>query len=380
MSVKLRRALNASDYQIADTSEIYSPGYVVFKSLVEANLKEMIRIAGDVGSLRPHCKTHKMPAITRIQLDVGIAKHKCATIAEAEMLCDAGVDDILIAYQLVGPNIDRLVRLIDKYPTRKFATIVDHPSVLSQLSSKLIAKDHSVHVLIDVDPGMGRTGIEPNDAAAQLYEMICSTPNILPDGIHWYDGHQRQTDLTERRLAIETAWKTLIQLRDRLRIDGFPIPKLVVAGTGSFPVLAEMGEPNLELTPGTVTLYDVGYFEQFPDLDFQPAAGVLTRVISCNRDDHITLDCGHKSISPDQPAGGRVYFPELPDAVEAGHTEEHLVLQTDRAKDFSPGDHLVALPRHVCPTSALHKEAYVIENGELVDRWPIVGRDRVLGI
>lgn len=378
MSTQTERKLDPHNYKIADASQIFSPGLVVFKSLVESNLDEMIRVAGGAENLRPHCKTHKMPAIIRIAEEKGIVKHKCATIAEAEMLCEAGATDILIAYQLVGPNIDRYVQLIDKFPGTKFASLVDHPQVLTQLSESLVAAGKQAHVLMDVDSGMGRTGIQPGKQARELYEMICSTVGIDADGLHWYDGHNRHSDLEERRSAVHGAWQAMIPLRDGLMMEGLSVPKVVVAGTGSFPVLAEMGEPNLELTPGTTTLYDVGYWEQFPDIQLQPAAGVLTRVVSRNRDDQMTLDCGHKSISPDQPFGNRTFLPELPDAKEIGHNEEHLVLETPRAMEYSPGDTLVALPRHVCPTSALHQHAHVIEGSQLVDRWAVVARDRFI--
>ncbi|MGI9516727.1 MAG: D-TA family PLP-dependent enzyme [Pirellulaceae bacterium] len=380
MTTPTQIKLDPAHYTITDASEIFSPGLVVFRKLVEGNLNEMIRIAGGAENLRPHCKTHKMPGIIGMMESLGIRKHKCATIAEAEMLCEAGARDILIAYQMVGPNIGRFVNLIDKYPDKKFATLVDHPDALNELSQALSAAGKTAHVLMDVDSGMGRTGIAAGEAAMRLYEMICSMPGVESDGLHWYDGHHRQSDPGERRTAIENAWLPLTQLRDNLLMEGLPVPKVVVAGTGSFPILADFGEPNLELTPGTTTLYDIGYLENFPDLDLQPAAGVLTRVVSCNRPGHLTLDCGHKSISPDQPAGNRVYLPELPDAKEVNHTEEHLVIETDRASEFSPGDHLVALPRHVCPTSALHQIAHVIDDGKLVDRWPVVGRDRKISI
>lgn len=372
--------LDPQIYQISDTAELNSPGLVIFKAVLIENLQEMLRVAGGPERLRPHCKTHKMPAVIEMLLELGVTKHKCATLAEAEMLCRSGVRDIVIAYQMVGPNIPRLIKLIKAFPDAKIATLVDHPVPLEVLGAEANAHHLVVDVLLDVDPGMHRTGISPGDSAFHLYEMICSTPGLEPAGLHWYDGHHRQVDLDERRMAVQSALNPLTQFRDQLLMQGLPVPKVLVAGTGSFPVLAELGEPNLELTPGTTTFYDVGYLEQFPDIALKPALGVLTRVVSCNRDGFLTLDCGHKSISPDQPAGQRTYFPELPDAIEMGHNEEHLVLKTERAHEYSPGDSLVALPRHVCPTTALHQAAYVIDQGCRCATWPVVARDRFLSI
>src|SRR5262249_60994066 len=112
-------------YTIADTKDILSPGLVIFRDLVEQNLDEMIRVAGSPARLRPHCKTHKMREITQMQLVRGIVKHKCATIAEAEMLAEAGAQDIFLAYNPVGPNIRRVVRFIEKYPDVRFAVTAD---------------------------------------------------------------------------------------------------------------------------------------------------------------------------------------------------------------------------------------------------------------
>ena len=380
MTTITRPELSIDDYRIDDPDKIFSPGLVIFREIVDHNLAEMIRIADGAQNLRPHCKTHKMSALVRHMLDMGILRHKCATIAEAEMLGDAGVEDILVAYQLVGPNIDRLIKLMDKFPVARFTVLIDHAAPLEALSAAMIQHSKSVNVLMDVDSGMGRTGVEAGPQAKLLYEMICSSPGIEVAGIQWYDGHNHQADVDDRRMAIEEGWHPLTELRDGLLLDGFPVPKIVVAGTGSFPILAEMGEPNLELTPGTTTLYDAGYHSIFADLPFRPAAGVMTRVVSCNRDGHLTLDCGHKSIAPDQPAGRRTMFPELPDAIEVSHTEEHLVIATEQAGRFSLGDHLIALPRHVCPTVALHQSATIVANGKIVDTWQVTARNRCLTI
>ena len=106
--MNIAKAAPQAAYDIANPDEIVSPGLVVFPRLVERNVAEMLRIAGGPARLRPHCKTHKMGEIIRLLVGRGITKHKCATIAEAEMLADAGASDVLIAFPIVGPNIGRL--------------------------------------------------------------------------------------------------------------------------------------------------------------------------------------------------------------------------------------------------------------------------------
>jgi D-serine deaminase-like pyridoxal phosphate-dependent protein len=115
-------------------------------------------------------------------------------------------------------------------------------------------------------------------------------------------------------------------------------------------------------------------------MDFEPAVVMLTRVISRPTPDRLTCDLGNKSVASDPPKGQRVVFPDLPGAEQVLHNEEHLVLQTPLAEKYRPGDILLAIPRHVCPTSALHKQAYVIEEGRVVEMWDVTARDRCLTI
>src|SRR3954468_4169025 len=122
-----------SRFFIADTSSILSPGLVIFRDLVEKNLEEMIRVAGSPARLRPHCKTHKMREIVEMQLARGITKHKCATIAETEMLAEAGAKDIFLAYNPVGPNIGRVARFIEKYSHVQIAVTGDAAAPVAAL-------------------------------------------------------------------------------------------------------------------------------------------------------------------------------------------------------------------------------------------------------
>ena len=370
------QANRADDYKIENADSVFSPGLLIFRDLVQKNLDEIVRIAGSADRLRPHCKTHKTREIIQMQIELGITRHKCATIREAEMLAEVGVEDILLAYQMIGPNIERWIELIERFPTQRFASLVDDPIALSQLSAAADRAGKKVGVFLDVDPGMNRTGIDPDSDAILLYEMVCTSPGIEVRGLHWYDGHHRQTDLHDRQLAVDHAWEPFVRLRNQIMMNGFEVPCIVAAGTGSFPVLAEKGEPNLELSPGTTTYFDVGYQKTFPDLNLQPALGVLTRVISKRQPGHLTLDIGHKSCAADPPAGSRLFFPEIPEAIETKHTEEHLVIATERSHDFSLGDTLVAIPVHACPTSALHDFANVVSGGKVVEQWQIAARGR----
>jgi D-serine deaminase-like pyridoxal phosphate-dependent protein len=367
-------------YEVADTGSIITPALVLFSELIERNIDEMIRVAGRAERLRPHCKTHKMREVARMQLQRGIVKHKCATFAEAEMLADAGVKDVFLAYNLVAANIDRAVEFRRKFPDVAFSATADHSRPIEALGAAMSRAGQSIDVLLDVDPGLHRTGLEAGPEALRLYRQIADTPGLVPGGLHLYDGHNHQTDLAERTAAVMAGWNKAAAFRDELVKAGLPVPRIVAGGTGSFPVFAAIDDPALELSPGTVVLYDVGYGRKFPDLKFIPAALLLTRVISRPTADRITCDLGYKACASDPPAGDRLFFPDLPDAKQVLQNEEHLVLETPRAGEFTPGDELWAIPRHICPTSALHKQVWVVSKGRLSGRWDVAARDRWLTV
>lgn len=369
-----------SRYRIADASQIITPAMLVFREVLESNLDQMISIAREVSRLRPHCKTHKMPDLVKLELSKGIRKHKAATFAEAEMLAEAGVPDVFLAYNLVGPNIMRAVEFRRRFPDVSFSVTADHPKPLLALTKAMREADSEIEVLLDLDTGQHRTGLPVGDEARELYRLISSTPGVRAGGLHVYDGQNHQESLTERRAAVDACWRAATDFRDGLVKAGLYVPRIVAGGTGSFPIFAQKHDSTLELSPGTCVFHDAGYGAIFPDLKFTPAALLLTRIISRPTVNRITLDLGYKAVASDPPAGRRVTFPDLPDAVQVLQNEEHLVLETSRASEFAPGDELLAIPRHVCPTSALHKEAVLIEDGQVAAYWPVTARDRKLTV
>ena len=368
------------DYSIRDASSIITPALCVYKDAVESNIIKMIEMAGRPDRLRPHCKTHKMPEVIKLLLKHGVTKHKAATFAEAEMLAEAGVYDIFLAYNLVGPNIERAVQFVRRYPSIKFAVTADHAMPVRSLSAAMGKAGLTIEVLLDLDTGQHRTGIEIGDAALELYRLLVELPGLEAGGFHVYDGHQHQESLTDRSAAVLAEWNQVITFRDRCESTELPVPRMIAGGTVSFPVYAELDEPTLECSPGTCVFHDVGYGERYADLDFTAAAVLLTRVISLPTSNRVTLDLGSKAVASDPPASERVTFPALPNVEQVLQNEEHLVLQFDEASRLVPGDELIAIPSHICPTSALHKYVYVIEDGKLTDQWEVVARDRQLTI
>lgn len=367
-------------YQINDPTNLLSPSLVVFRDIVQQNLEAMIAMAGSPDRLRPHVKTHKMPAMVKLVESLGITRHKCATIAEAEMIAQHGGKDILISYPIVGPNVGRLIELVKRYPASTMRVTVESEfaaRTLSDAATKVHGLD-PIHVLVDLDVGMGRTGIEV-EQAEELYRLIDRLPGLIPDGLHAYDGQIRDADRRDRMRSASPGVESVLKLRDRLLSQGLKVPRLVLGGTPSFPVHAGLEEPNVECSAGTAPFFDLGYATKFPDLPFVPAVLVLTRVISGPKGDRITLDLGHKAIAAD-PVGDRLKLIELPNARLGPQSEEHLVVRSHEADRYPEGKPLLAIPTHVCPTVALHAWAYVVKNGDVVDRWDVGARDRVIGV
>jgi len=366
-------------YGLHDPSELLSPSLLIFPKLVRQNLQDMIALARGPARLRPHVKTHKMAEIVRMAESFGIRKHKCSTIAEAEMVAAAGGTDVLLAYPLVGPNLKRFALLVRGYRGTTFRATVDNPDSARDLSEAVQGLDRSVPVLLDLEIGMGRTGIAPGEAAAELYALLDRLPNLQPDGLHAYDGHIHDSDLATRRRAAQSGLESTLALYERLLKRGLPVPRLVVGGTPTFPIHTELDLPGVECSPGTIVLQDAGYRARYPDLAFTPAALLLTRVVSHPSPGRLCLDLGHKAVAAD-PAGPRARLLDLDDARPVLHSEEHLVVETAQAETIPNGAQLLAIPTHICPSVALHRRAYVIEDGELAGQWEITARDRVLGI
>jgi D-serine deaminase-like pyridoxal phosphate-dependent protein len=352
---------------------VASPALLLHWGSVEENLRRMIAIAGDPARLRPHVKTHKLPQIVARQVAWGITKCKAATIAEAEMSAAAGARDVLLAAPLVGPAIGRFLALQAAFPEVVFSALADDEGALRAVSGAAVAAGQQVTVLLDLDVGQGRTGVRPDETADAFYQLMVALPGIRPGGLHAYDGHLHQTEVAARTAACDEGFAKVAALRDQLANAGLMVPAVVVGGTPTFPMHARRS--GVECSPGTCVLWDAGYAANLPDLDFLPAAILLTRVISRPAADRLCLDLGHKAVASEMPHP-RVIFPALLEARVVMHNEEHLVLETPRAAEFPVGSVLYGVPWHICPTVALHSHVHLAQDGRAVDRWPVVARAR----
>jgi len=360
-------------FSIDNVEQIDSPALVIYPERIKANIELAKSIAGDVNRLRPHVKTNKMEEVCRLMLQAGISKFKCATIAEAEMLALSGSPDIMLAYQPVGPKIDRLVRLVKAYPESRFSCLVDDIENASVINSCCQKEEINLDVFIDLNIGMNRTGIHPLKAPG-LAKVILSLEHLRFAGLHGYDGHVHEPLPVQRQKEADASYALAKNVVKEIQ-PLFPYQlQMVMGGTPTFPVHAH--HTDCECSPGTFVFWDWGYKNQYPDMPFEYAALVICRVISIIDQQHICVDLGHKSVAAENPLPQRIQFLNAPEAKPVAQNEEHLVLEMPENNTYSIGQIFYGVPVHICPTVALYDKAFVIENGGMTDSWTVVARNR----
>jgi D-serine deaminase-like pyridoxal phosphate-dependent protein len=368
---------NKNWYLVNNADEVNSPALLVYPDRIKENIQKLIAIAGGTDRLRPHVKTHKMPEIIRLQMKAGINKFKCATIAEAEMAAQCGAPDILLAMQPVGPNIDRFFRLKQEYRKSKISCIADSENIIIQLSDKARKTGMETHVWLDINNGMNRTGIAPGEKAVRLFERILDSPMLLAEGLHVYDGHIHENEYSKRKQICDEAFVSVTNLVEELKSLGISPIKIVAGGTPTFPIHA--AREDIELSPGTMLLWDWGYSSSFADLDFNHAAVLLTRIVSKPAKDLLCLDLGHKAVASEM-AQPRVKFLGIEKYTIIGHNEEHMIIRTPEAAKHKTGDSVYCIPWHICPTVDRHDSVYVVRDNHVSGQWIVEARKRKITI
>jgi len=364
-------------YELENPGQIDSPALLVYPARIAYNIETMLKMVdGEAEKLIPHVKTHKMAEVAKMQVDAGIDKFKCATIAEAEMLADTGARHVLLAYQLTGPKLKRFRELVLAYDWVEWASLVDSAQSAEELAEAFADTAYHPIIYIDVNVGMNRTGHPVNAELESLYQRLCADARFRLRGFHVYDGHLRDPDIIERKVKADAALAPIELLAGRLAEQGQVRPVVIAGGTPTFTVHAD--RPDVWCSPGTCLLWDWGYDDLLPEQPFEWAALLMTRVISKPSPGVITTDLGHKAVSAENPVNKRIKLLNLADYEVVGQSEEHLVLQVADWDSIQVGDVFYGVPYHICPTVALYDEACVIQEGELEGRWAIEARRRRL--
>ena len=187
-------------YEIENIEDIDSPSVVLYEDRLMFNLHKMLEMVnGDSSKLMPHVKTNKMPEVIRRMLSLGIKSFKTSTIAEAEMVALVGAERVLIAHQLVGPKIERLLSLIEHFPNTKFSTIIDNIDSAEKLNDASSKRNLAVNVFIDINNGMNRSGIKAGSKLHELILQLKAYKSLCFKGLHVYDGHLRDSNFSHKK-------------------------------------------------------------------------------------------------------------------------------------------------------------------------------------
>ncbi len=366
---------NTFSYSFEGSDTVITPALIYYKELLQKNTQTAIDMAHGAEHLWPHIKSHKMADMIHLSMEYGITRFKCATIAEAEVAAECGAKHIILAYPLVGPNIERFLNLSQAFPKTHFYAIGDNLRMLALLGKAAISHSVTIDFLADVNMGMDRTGV-PLDKLKEFCDSCVQIEGITLRGLHCYDGHRTEHEIEERKkiaLSIDEKVKVVLKsIREKI-----PTCSLVVlGGSPSFPCHTDF--PEAYFSPGTLFVYDYGYSVKFPDLTYTPAAAILTRVISNPADGIFSLDLGYKGIAAD-PDGTRGLLLGVDNCDELFQSEEHWTFRMKPGhEDECPkvGEEFFVIPTHICPTSALYPSAVVIENGKIADNWIVSARNR----
>lgn len=367
-------------YPLNQPEKTDSPALLVYPERINKNVQEALRMAGSPERLAVHVKTNKMPKVVKMQLEAGVHRFKCATIAEAEMLAESGAKNILLAYQLNKTKALRFLELIKRYHDCLFSSLLDNPQSAQMLNKLFADHDKTGTVYIDIDNGMHRSGMPADNDIPTFYSFLTSLPNLECAGLHVYDGHLHIQDFEKRKRLTKEAFKPVETAAQQIEETSSVSPEIIAGGSPTFSILAE--NPRVICSPGTNVFWDAKYKQMLPEQNFNWAAVLLTRIISKPIPGTITTDLGHKSVAPENSIDKRVSFLNLTDYEAVSQSEEHLVLEVDKEKwsQLQVGDELYGIPYHICPTVACYDEAQAIVNGDVRDQWQITARKRKITI
>lgn len=359
-------------YSFEGEDKLLSPALLFYPDRIKENIDNMIRIAGGPERLWPHVKTHKNAEIIRLQMDKGIERFKCSTLSELSLLCRCGAREALLAMQPTRIHLERFLEIESSHPDTRCSTLVDNPQTLAMIAELSKARGRKVNLFLDLNNGMNRTGIEPGEKAAELFEQMVDEPWVQARGLHVYDGHIHDPDAVTRAERCKIGMRPVHEMIERLSERGLHVDAVIAGGSPTFPVHAK--DPGLDLSPGTTLLWDAGYGSKYPEMPFKPAAVLFTRVVSKPAPGLICTDLGHKSVASEM-SFPRVQLLTPNNCEQVSQSEEHLVLRFGDRDDFEIGDVIYAIPLHVCPTVAKYGHAHTVEEHRISGDWKIQARD-----
>jgi D-serine deaminase-like pyridoxal phosphate-dependent protein len=361
---------------------------LVDQARIERNVESMQQVADARGlRLRPHAKTHKSPDLALLQIARGAVGICCAKLGEAEVFAARGVADIRLPYPLHPVNADRVLALLHRV---RLSFIVDHLDVAHGWSEVMTRAGREVDVLVKVDVGFHRCGIDPGGGAAAFVARVARLPGLRFRGLLSHAGHAYGAR-SEQEIAAIAADEAgiLTTLRDELRAGGVPVEELSVGATPTARFSAGL-DGLTELRPGNYIYFDRTQVGLGVAAWHDCALTVLARVVSRPADDRLILDSGSKTLTSDQARG----FGETPghgvilrslDAPEPDDrfvierlSEEHATVRV-RAPGctLAPGDLVRIVPNHSCVVSNLVDDVWVVNGMDALDRLHVAARGMI---
>jgi D-serine deaminase-like pyridoxal phosphate-dependent protein len=348
--------------------DIQTPALIIDAAALARNIARMAAFfAHGSCRLRPHFKAHKTPEIAKRQLAAGSCTGlTCATVGEAEIVATF-CGDVLIANEIVtaakSARVAALARRVE------VTTAVDSLAGLDVLSRAARAAGSQIGVLVDLNVGQGRCGVEPGEAAVVLARRAAQAEGITLRGVMGYEGHlQPVRDRTERESRTRAAMSGLVRTAELLRSSGLPCEVVSAGGTGTYDISGRI-EGITEIQAGSYALMDTDYAGV--GVPFETAFWVLGTVVSRPTRDRCVADCGHKSTTKDH---GLPSVRGIEGATVTSLNDEHATLGIPADSSVQVGDVIQLLPSHVDPTINLHDVFYVVEQDRVIDIWPIAGR------
>jgi 3-hydroxy-D-aspartate aldolase len=355
-------------------SEVDTPSLILELDAFERNLDKMVAsLAGRKIALRPHAKSHKCPDIAAAQMKRGAVGVCCQKVSEAAAMVDGGVPDVLIANEVVGaPKLKMLAALAKR---AKVAVCADDAGNVAALDEAARAAGVTLDVLVEVNVGANRCGVEPGEPAVALARAVAQSKSLRFAGLQAYQGgaqHLRKVD--DRRAAIEKACAAVRRTTDLLAKAGIACEKVTGAGTGTYLFEATSGIYH-ELQAGSYIFMDVDYakndWTESGIPRFEHSLYVWATVMSKPSAAHAVVDAGLKASSVDS-GPPRVADVEGVEYVRA--SDEHGTLKLAPGARLALGDKLKLIPGHCDPTVNLYDNLVCIRGGKVEAVWPISAR------
>ncbi|HSS41486.1 MAG TPA: alanine racemase [Solirubrobacterales bacterium] len=346
-------------------TEIETPALLLHIDIARENITRMAAWVPTLPvDLRPHFKAHKCIELARLQLEAGAVGVTVATVTEATALVDAGIDDVLVANQVVQSS--QMTALADAATRARVCALVDDAANLEALAEAARQVGSEIGAMVEADIGMGRCGARDQQEASALADLAVASAGIRFDGVSAYEGHCTGiVDRSERRRCTEEAIGTLGDLLAAIEADGLAIPAVSAGGTSTFDVTGS--DPRVtELQPGAYALMDLSRRRLIAD--FEIALTVAATVIS-RHGSRVVLDCGLKAVNSKQRLPQIHGLPGEVDFVD----EEHLRFDATTSVPCR-GDRVEVIPGYGPLTINLYDRFHVISAETVVAEWPVAAR------